>query len=354
MKYIPGLNGLRAIAVFIVIFFHWGLPPLPLFIFLQKYFPNGNFGVNIFFVISGFLISSILLNEKDKAAKQKTTGRKIIINFYIRRFLRIFPIYYIVLLLLLFSALPHYKDNFIYYLTYTENFHVYFNHDWDSFSHTWSLAVEEQFYIIWPCIIILTKKSRLVYVFIFFILIGPVFSFFQTIYLKPALNVYILTPSCFDAFGIGALLAYYYVNNNMARIKKWTKVLLPFSILLLFYWTLAPGGGHLQYLKRFSDSIIASGLILFCLSNSYRSLRNRLLENKVMVHLGMVSYGIYLFHYAIPYFYSKAKQNMHVEFGKYDSIIDYLLMMIILLLLAFFSFYKIEKPILRLKKKFNY
>ncbi len=354
MKYIPGLNGLRAIAVFVVIFFHWGLPPFPPFIFLQKYFPNGNFGVNIFFVISGFLISSILLYEKNKAAENQTTGRKIIINFYVRRFLRIFPIYYITLLLLLFSSLPNYKDNFIYYLTYTENFHVYFNHGWDSFSHTWSLGVEEQFYIIWPCIIILAKKSWLVYVFIFFILIGPAFSFFQTTYLKPALNVFILTPSCFDAFGIGALIAYYYINKDLVRIKKWVKVLLPFSIFLFFYWIFAPNGGHFQYLKRFSDSIIATGLILFCLSDSYTSLRNKLLENKLMYHLGIVSYGIYLFHYAIPYFYSRAKQSLHVSFGRYDTIIDYTLMLLLLLLIAFISYFKIERPILKLKQSFKY
>ena len=168
------------------------------------------------------------------------------------------------------------------------------------------------------------------------------------------MNTFVLTPSCFDAFGIGALLAYCYTKNEMGLIKKWIKILLPISLLLFIYWKIAPTGGHFQYFKRFFESIIACGLILFCISNSYNNLRNKLLENKVMYQLGLVSYGIYLFHYPIPYFYLKAKQNLHISFGKYDLTIDYLIMLTLLLSIAFLSYYFIEKPILNLKKRFNY
>lgn len=352
MKYIPGLNGIRAIAVFFVILFHWELPPA--LSFLRTILPNGNFGVNLFFVLSGFLISSILLIEKEKAGGLNQLNKKIIINFYIRRFLRIFPIYYLTLLILFFTSLPGFSENFIFYLTYTENFHVYFTHTWDSFSHTWSLAVEEQFYLVWPFIIIFIKKSKLIYVFLFFILLGPLFSIFQTVFLKPALNVFILPPSCFDAFGLGGLLAYCYTNNNLTQIKKWTKILLPFSIILFFYWIFAPMGGHFQYFKRSSDSIMACGLILFCLSNNHVNIRNKLLENKVMYQLGMVSYGIYLFHYSIPYFYASAKQSLHFSFEKYDLLINYGFMFIILIAISLLSFHLIEKPILTLKSRFKY
>ena len=188
----------------------------------------------------------------------------------------------------------------------------------------------------------------------FFILLGPAFSIFQTVFLKPRLNTFVLPPSCFDAFAIGALIAYYYTKNEMKTIKKWVKILLPFSMLLFIYWKLAPSGGHFQYFKRSSESIIASGLILFCISNSYTQLKNKLLENRLMYQLGTVSYGIYLFHYSLPYFYPIAKQNLHISFGKYDLTIDYLIMLTLLLALAFLSYYFIEKPILNLKKRFNY
>jgi peptidoglycan/LPS O-acetylase OafA/YrhL len=354
MKYIPGLNGLRAIAVFLVIFFHWDFPPSTITLFLKKWLPDGVFGVNLFFVLSGFLISAILLIEKEKATAIRLQNKKIILNFYIRRFLRIFPIYYLTLFILYFTSLPDFHKNFIYYLTYTENFNVYFKGSWDSFCHTWSLAVEEQFYLIWPFIIIFTKKNKLKYVLFFFILLGPAFSIFQTLFLKPRLNAFVLPPSCFDAFAIGALIAYYYTLNELKTIKKWIKILLPFSVLLFIYWKLAPTGGHFQYFKRPSESIIASGLILFCTSNSYSILRNKLLENRVMYQLGLVSYGIYLFHYSIPYFYSKTKTSLNISFGKYDIGIDLLIMLFLVLTLAFFSYYFIEKPILNLKKRFNY
>lgn len=161
-------------------------------------------------------------------------------------------------------------------------------------------------------------------------------------------------PSCFDAFGIGALLAFCYINRQLDLLKKWIKILLPFSILLYIYWKLAPTGGHFQYFKRFFDSIIGCGLILFCLSNSYTSFRNKILENTVMKQLGIVSYGIYLLHYPIPYFYGNAKQYFHISFGSYNWAMDYLLMFIILFTLAFASYYLFEKPILSLKKKFEY
>lgn len=354
MKYIPGLNGLRAIAVFLVIFFHWDFPPSTTSLFLKKVLPDGVFGVNLFFVLSGFLISAILLIEKEKATAIPHQNKKIIVNFYVRRFLRIFPIYYLTLFILYFSSMPDFHKNFIYYLTYTENFNVFFKGSWDSFCHTWSLAVEEQFYLIWPFIIIFTNKNRLKYVLVFFILLGPAFSIFQTVFLKPRLNAFVLPPSCFDAFAIGALIAFYYTENEMKTFKKWIKILLPFSGLLFIYWKLAPAGGHFQYFKRSSESIIASGLILFCISNSYTQLRNKLLENRLMYQLGLVSYGIYLFHYSIPYFYLKAKTSLQISFGKYDLPIDYLIMLVILLALAFLSYYLIEKPILSLKRRSNY
>lgn len=352
MKYIPGLNGIRAIAALIVVVYHWTLPVLDQSIFLRYILPNGNFGVNIFFVLSGFLITAILLIEKGKSTTLSTGTKKIFKNFYARRVLRIFPVYYLTLVVLYYAGLPEFTGNFIYYLTYTENFHVWITQYWDSFCHTWSLAVEEQFYLIWPLVILFTPKKRMVAVLIAFIIAGPTFSILQSLIFKN--NFYILMPSCFDAFGIGALLAFLYIKQQMDLLKKWIKILLPFSIVMFIYWKLAAGGGHFQYFKRFSDSIIGCGLILFCLSDRYCKFRNKILENSVMKQLGIVSYGIYLMHYPIPYFYSKAKQHFNFSFGHYDQLVDAVLMMTILLTFSFVSYYLIEKPILNLKNRFRY
>lgn len=352
MKYIPGLNGVRALAVLNVIFFHWGLPPFPGSKTLEKFVPNGNFGVNVFFVLSGFLISSILMAEKNKISISNNSNKKIITNFYSRRFLRIFPIYYLTLFTLYFSGLPDFQKNFPYYVSYTENFNVIIQHYWDSFCHTWSLSVEEQFYLIWPFVIIFTPKKRIVTLILILIAIGPVFSVFQTFVLKLPLNAFILTPSCFDAFGLGSLLAFYYIENNLNRLKRWIKLLLPISILLFFYWMFAPTGGHFQYFKRFFQSIIGCAMILFCLTPSYVQIRNKLLGNKILNWTGLVSYGLYLYHYTIPWFYGQVKQSLNLAFGEFTAIIDYSIMIIILLLITSFSYYLIERPILGYKKRF--
>lgn len=354
MKYIPGLNGLRAVAAIMVVIYHWTQPFVEKNPNFKYFILNGNFGVNIFFVLSGFLITTILLNEKNKHLSEVGNKKKIIFNFYARRFLRIFPIYYLTISLVYFIKLPGFSENLLFYVSYTENFNIFLNSSWDSFSHTWSLAVEEQFYLIWPFVILFTTKDKLLPVLITFILIGPIFSIFQTYIIKNTLNAFILTPSCFDAFGLGALLAYFYINNSLEILKKNVKIALPISILLFIYWQMAPTGGHFQYIKRINESIIACGLILFCLSKNYVRIRDRILENKVMYYLGLVSYGIYLFHYSIPYLYSILNTNYWGVIQPISIFIHYLIMFLILVAMSFLSYYIIEKPILKFKNKFDY
>jgi peptidoglycan/LPS O-acetylase OafA/YrhL len=352
MKYIPGLNGLRALAVICVVIYHWGCP------FLSHYsltyiLPDGMFGVNVFFVLSGFLISSILFIEKKKLSETHPS-RKVIVSFYIRRILRISPIYYLLVAFVYLFKIPDFNQNLVYYLTYTENFNMFFKKGPDFFMHVWSLSVEEQFYLIWPVILIFSNQKHILKILFFFIFLGPASSFAQTYIFKNPLVVYYLTPECFDSFGIGALLAYCYMENKLDKIKRVVKILLPFSILIFFYWNLAENGGHFKYFKRFTESIIASGAILFCLSERYKKIRNILLENRILVQLGIVSYGIYLFHYTLPYFYFKAKTSLGFTRGSIESRSDYSLMIFILLALAFLSYYFLEKPIMAIKNRFTY
>jgi peptidoglycan/LPS O-acetylase OafA/YrhL len=351
MKYIPGLNGLRAIAVFFVVFYHWEPPPVPGFHFLTKILPDGRFGVNLFFVLSGFLISSILFIEKKKLSASHSV-KQVIIHFYIRRILRIFPVYYLTLAVVYLLGAPEFNDNLVYYLTYTENFHLFFSKTRDFFMHSWSLSVEEQFYIFWPFIILFMDRDKIFKVLVFFIFLGPAYSFFQTHVLKEGFKFFLM-PACLDAFGIGALIAYYYTENNLGKIKKWVKRLLPLSLMLFIYWQLEPNG-HLQWLIRFFESIISAGAILFCLSERYAGIVSRILENPVLRRLGMVSYGIYLFHYPLPYFYHRLRSNISYSETIPNSMRDYGLMTLILISLAFLSYYILEKPVLSLKSRFKY
>ena len=352
MKYIPGLNGLRALAVVFVIITHWA-PEIDKQLFIFRILPDGRFGVNLFFVLSGFLISSILFLEKKKLSEFNTKS-KIIVNFYIRRFLRIFPVYYLTLAVIFTFNIPEFNKDLIYYLTYTTNFNSYIRKISGFFGHAWSLAVEEQFYLIWPFIIMFLSRKHILKMLFIFILIGPVSCFIQTFFFKNSYNSYILTPECFDSLGLGGLLAYYYSEGDLSEIKKWVKILLPFSILLFYYWRFAPDGGHIQYLRRTFESIIAVGAVLFCLSNRWTRWRDILLENKLLRQIGMVSYGIYLFHYTLPIFYLSLKSQVGLPHDTYYTLPDYAVLTFILLAMAFLSYYLLERPILSLKTRFKY
>ena len=147
--YMPELDGLRALAILAVMAFHDHLPGGD----------AGWLGVPFFFLLSGFLISGLLL-DADRESYFK--------SFYIRRALRIFPIYYLVFFLMLGLCIAFNKSHgdWLWFLTYTQNYPMGIR-NWPNFPapfwHTWSLAVEEQFYLLWPLIIFLVPKRFLIH-----------------------------------------------------------------------------------------------------------------------------------------------------------------------------------------------
>ncbi|MBK8553825.1 MAG: acyltransferase [Ignavibacteria bacterium] len=155
VSYMPQLDSLRTFAVFSVLIGHW-------FAEFEKFsnFPFGMFGVTLFFVLSGFLITQILISgriDTEEIFKKKIHSIK---QFYIRRTLRIFPIYYITIFICLLFNVQDIRDKFFWFLFYASNIYFYNINDWaGSLSHLWTLAVEEQFYLLWPFIILLFRRS---------------------------------------------------------------------------------------------------------------------------------------------------------------------------------------------------
>jgi peptidoglycan/LPS O-acetylase OafA/YrhL len=152
---IPSLDGLRAISISLVVLGHLsgshGWPTVARI----EYFDLGNLGVRVFFVISGFLITGLLLKEHQQ------TGRIDLPAFYVRRTLRIFPAYYVFLTAMALAGTAGWVDlrpgDLLHAATYTENYHEH--HGW-AIGHTWSLAVEEQFYLLWPLLMFRLGPSR--------------------------------------------------------------------------------------------------------------------------------------------------------------------------------------------------
>ena len=329
--YIKSLDGIRAISVLLVIFFHSPFSVLRL--------PFGWIGVQIFFVLSGFLISKNLLQEKEKSIKNYLK------SFYWKRTLRIFPIYYLYLAILtgiyLFFTLNkieveqftfHYmiedfRDNWHFLYTYTYNLKENINFFYDKalynselFTHLWSLCVEEQFYLIFPFIVyFLPKKSLKILCFII-LLLTPLARYFTyefftlfsddiwftggLLYRNPLLQL--------DAFCLGTLLAL----ANLDKIKK-PKVLFELALFCFLgaglfnlyldktsnafmdYYSL--GFGNPEFLAlhyKYLYSYLAVNLlgIATILCSIKREIVSKFLENKYLCYIGKISYGIYLYH----------------------------------------------------------
>ena len=372
MEHVKGLDTLRAYAVILVIFAHWGPnfntdPNAHLGHFIQEFFiPDALFGVTLFFVLSGFLITSILLRARNDANENGIMKTAIIKNFFFRRVLRLFPVYYILVAFLYAINMGDVRANIGYALTYTMNILCYRTNTWNSISHTWTLAIEEQFYLLWPWLILFTGCRYMKRILGLIVITGAVSSYFAVErfgHMEPFLMF-----NCFDAFGIGAFYAYARLNTTFCcKFEKAISWLMAPAIIAYIYWKILhyayqPLGPGISFCKTV-DSIISVWLIILILNSKSAKVKKYILENRVLNYIGKISYGLYLFH---PPFATVVMPSLRafiarsaVQFPAYKDIIlsyavDYWFSVMVLIAIASLSYYLIEKPFLRLKHFFRY
>lgn len=356
MKYIKQLDSIRAIAVILVICSHL-LPSSAVINFT----PNGIIGVTIFFVLSGFLITKILLDDKNLIVSSYVPISTIIKNFYAKRTLRIFPIYYLTifgLLLVENKTGTHIKSAFIYFLTYTSNIYFFNIRGWDeTISHLWSLAVEEQFYLIWPWIILLFNKKHLLKVITLFILIG---SLSQLLMYGVKMS-HVLTFTCIDAFGIGALLSWQ-ITFKPQNLNIFLNRLYPFAIISLILFFIEVVQKEWSFLPlRTTISVLTLYILTYILLyHETEKMKFRfILNNRFFIFLGKISYGMYLYHMFVPEllytkFFTK-HVNSHLPYAFFNNFkiqIVFFESLVLLILISWLSYILIEMPFLKLKKYF--
>jgi peptidoglycan/LPS O-acetylase OafA/YrhL len=346
----PQLDSLRAFAILLVLLFHW----FPKDSFVNM-LPNGSMGVTLFFVISGFLISKILLENRVKIEQNRSTLSSAYLNFVIRRALRIFPLYYL-FLTVIFIFFPHLSDiqaQPLYYYGYGYNFLLDKTGNWtDILSPFWTLAVEEQFYLLWPLVLLLTPTRYTFEVVLGFILLGPLTRLFDTNGL--------LTPSCFDCFGLGSLWAYCLVlvperAPIFVRILNWA-VWAAIPVFLWSVFSLEPGPWFKALFFRLSMSVV----FLYCLVQTTRGIEQPVLrvifDSSLLRYIGKVSYGLYVYHMAVPVLLTPPIVTWLAKLGiPLTSHLFFTLMSFVLLVgLATASWYIFEKPLNDLKSRFEY
>jgi peptidoglycan/LPS O-acetylase OafA/YrhL len=258
----------------------------------------GHLGVRLFFVLSGYLITGILLRCRSWMEAGQTDAATNLRRFYIRRFLRIFPPYYALLALMVIRNVPGVRDTLWWHAGYASNFLFALEGDWKpgDTSHFWSLAVEEQFYLVWPFLILLVPRSRLVGVVIAITVSSPLFRLIGLLAGVNETALWVATPASLDALGLGSLVAL--CADQPAAWRRLTRlglisVPLAFTlgVVLLVYDRL-----WLGYVVNETVVVLALAYLVAKTAQGFGGLTGRLLSLPPLQYVGKISYGIYLYH----------------------------------------------------------
>jgi peptidoglycan/LPS O-acetylase OafA/YrhL len=350
------------LAISAVLISHFGVSPA-----IDR-LPFG-FGVLFFFVLSSFLITRILLSVKDLNESNRISNNYSLKQFYIRRFLRIFPVYY--LLIAVMYIINWYPCRTIIFslLTYTTNFKIANGFNADCFLPLWSLAVEEQFYVFFPFLIFFLPVKNIFKVLISLVFIGLIGRAGLYVYNSQ----YILfsnfnTISCLDSLGIGAILAYtsMYKADRLKkiidnRIYFASSVTIFLTTMVIFY---SRYGGIEKYnfisivFMRFFFNVMSFWILGWSVVFGYTGWIKKILENKVIVYIGRISYGIYLYHSFVPMAVTIFCHHFRLTDIAINPaiplIIKICLYTSITIMIATISWYIIEKPLNNFKKYFKY
>jgi peptidoglycan/LPS O-acetylase OafA/YrhL len=338
---IGGLDGLRAFSILFVFIGHLSGTrnfrlPGPVASALAKV-PLAEMGVQIFFVISGFLITTLLVEE------ERRTGTVSLIRFYFRRTLRIFPPFYVFLATVMLLRLGGYIElrpgDFLHAVTYTTNYH----HDraW-YLGHTWSLSVEEQFYLLWPFLYRALRQRRLK-VLVAYVLVAPVWRLAYS-YLAPDQRLTIGETffTTADSIAVGCVLAL--ARPKLLAHPLYRRIMDSPAYLLLLPALLLFGVLHryakLDWLVCMSARNVLIALFIERVTRTSTGLLSGILNNRAVVLVGVWSYSLYLW------------QQLFINRKVQDSpLTAFPVNLLLAFTLAAVSYYVIERPALRLRQR---
>jgi peptidoglycan/LPS O-acetylase OafA/YrhL len=316
--------------------------------------------VLLFFVLSGYLITGILLQCRALVQSGVESTGYTLRQFYIRRFLRIFPIYYTILVTGWMLHDNVIRDSIWWHFSYTSNIYLALRGDWHTpISHLWSLSVEEQFYLIWPVLILRLPQRELSPMIIGLILAAPLFRGIGSIAGLNPVAAWVFIPACLDTLGAGALLALaQHWPNQMPSWARDRSRWLPWIGLLLLLGMMAvcrlKGETPLYMALYDSGAAMVFVALVARASKGIPGIVGRALEWRPIAYLGRISYGVYLLHLFV--FSAINKLADHVV-GSHGS--QYLMPLLMsylatTLLLASFSWHFLEAPLNDLKRFFPY
>jgi len=375
--HIPALDGLRGVAILLVMFIHFTVinPIGTIEVWFQKVAYLGMHGVDLFFVLSGYLITSILLDTKGK--------ENFLRNFYMRRILRIFPLYYAIValsFLILPILLSHFtagtaklarfdavSGDWIWYVLYCSNFLIART---EAIRHgildvTWSLAIEEQFYMIWGITVLLSDKKLLKRICISVIFCALLFRTVLWLSGFSWLQIYMLTPSRIDTIAWGAMISIITRSSDYdaEKLTKDARIIMVITGIILSIFFMSE---FLHYASPVSYTIgysligaFFAQILISVLNAPKGSIVNRIFASGFLTFFGKYSYAIYLFHLPIravirDLFFGDKQFHTLPGPAIVWQMVFYIVATLAVIPPTLLSWYLFENPFLKLKKYFYY
>ncbi len=365
--YFENLDGLRFICFALIFFYHGFATEYqyivedPTYHFLKyELFSNGNLGVNFFFVLSGFLITYLLIQEK------RNHGRIHLVKFWMRRILRIWPVYFFAVFFG-FIIFPYFKTLFgepavetaepIYYLTFLSNFDVIINNlpDCSVLGVLWSVAIEEQFYLVWPIILLIFPVRHYWIPFLVVIITSVILRYYNDTYMFREYHTF----SCMGDLALGALGAWL-ISQKLKFVEGFKNmprfVILSVWILFILFLVFRDEYVFPHIPLRAGERMIFGVIVLFIILEQNFSEKSlfKFSNWKRVSYLGTISYGLYCYHF-IAILVVLTLTNMF----DYNTqvwqvlVLETGLSFVLAVLIATISYKYYERPFLHLKKKFT-